>query len=271
LTTTYIISLAIQLAVVIAVVVIVLLLVRPGRSNERSELEIEMNRLHDDVAQVRESVVNSLASQSGMFRTELMNATKQLKQDQPSEIPGRLAQLEQVIASLGKRLQEMQQDVAQLSRRSGEAKQEFKQAVREETQPLRNQLLDLAESLPSQVKQVAGALEPAVNALEGKLGHKHQAAIDLTLLQLTSALSQTETRLADTARRQELLVTDVKSDLHDINNRLAELENLLRALRERAQPRDAAPLLAAASTPRDSAIPLPSRVPPGPGTSDPQV
>jgi DNA repair exonuclease SbcCD ATPase subunit len=260
-TTTYIISLAIQLAVVIAVVVIVLLLARPGRSGDRSELEIEMNRLHDDIASVRETLSSSLASQAGVFRAELKNTMEQFKQEQPDEIPTRLAQLEQVLGGLGKRLQELQQDMAGLTRRGADSAQEMKHIIREETQPLRNQLLDLANDLPTQVRQIAGALEPAVSALEGKLGDKHQAAIDLTLLQLTAALNQTETRLADTVRRQEVLVTEVKSDLSDIQRRLAELEPLLRSLTRPARAPDATVSHAGAS--RDSAIPLPSRVPPG--------
>lgn len=265
MTVTYIISLAVQLAVVIAVVVIVLLLARPGRSNEKSELEIEMNRLHDDIAAVRETLASSLANQAGAFRSELKSAVDQLKQSEPTEIPTRLAQLEQVLGSLGKRLQEMQQDVAGLTRRGADANQELKSLIREETQPLRNQLLDLADELPSQVRQVATALEPAMSALEGKLGNKHQAAIDLTLLQLTAALNQTETRLVDTVRRQEVLVNEVKSDLSDIQRRLAELDPLLRSLARPAHAPEATVSHLSAS--RDSAIPLPSRVPPG-GTSE---
>ncbi len=268
MTVTYIISLAIQLAVVVAVVVIVLLLARPSRSGDRSELEIEMNRLHDDIASVRETLANSLASQTSVFRSELKSTVDQLKQKQPDEVPARLTQLEQVLGGLGKRLQELQQDMAGLTRRSADSTQEMRHLIREETQPLRNQLLDLSDNLPAQVRQVAASLEPAVSALEGKLGDKHQAAIDLTLLQLTAALNQTETRLADTVRRQEVLVNEVKLDLSDIQRRLAELDPLFRSLARPAYAPDAAASRIGAS--RDSAIPLPSRVPPG-GSSEAQT
>jgi hypothetical protein len=261
LTVTYIISLAIQLAVVIAVVVIVLLLARPGRSEDRSEWEIEMSRLRDDIASVRETLASSFTIQAGVFRTELRSFVDELKPEQPDEVPARLAQLEQALGGLGKRLQELQQSMAGQTRRGADSAQELKRIIREETQPLRNQLLDLADDLPVQVRQIAGALEPAVSALEGKLGDKHQAAIDLSLLQLTAALNQTETRLADTVRRQEVVVNEVKSDLTDIQRRLAELEPVLRSLASPARASETAASQTGAS--RDSAIPLPSRVLPG--------
>lgn len=263
MTVTYIVSLAIQLAVVIAVVVIVLLLARPSRSGDQSELEIEMNRLHDDVASVRETLASSLASQAGVFRSELKNTVDQLKQERPDEVPARLTQLEQVLGGLGKRLQELQQDMAGLTRRGADSTQELRHLIREETQPLRNQLLDLSDDLPAQVRQVAASLEPAVSALEGKLGNKHQAAIDLTLLQLTAALNQTETRLADTVRRQEVLVAEIKSDLGDIHRHLAELEALVRAISKPAHAADTVLPHSDVGASRTSAIPLPERAQPG--------
>jgi chromosome segregation ATPase len=263
LTTTYLISLGIQLAVVIAVVVIVLLLARPNRSSdEHDELELLSSRLREEITSLRSSVASSLTSQTGVLKADFAAAAEQFAKSFPPGIPERLAQLESVLAELSKRVLEMQEDVAHVCSQSVDSIQEFKRIVHDEMQPFRQQLQDLEHSLPTQLKQLAGALEPTVQALEGKLGNRHQAAIDLTLLQLTGALSQTETRLADTSRRQEVLVLEVKSDLRDIQTRLAELALAIRALQSRLPSAEAATVFTAAS-PRDSAIPLPSRSEPG--------
>lgn len=265
MTVTYIISLAIQLAVVIAVVVIVLLLARPGRSEDRDELELGLSRLHDDITSVRSAVVSSLSSQTGVVKSDLSEAVQQFSRAFPPGISDRLAQLELVLTGLSKRVLEIQQEVAHARKTEGDPNQELKRLLREEVQPLRHQLQDLEDNLPTQVRQVAGILEPTVTALEGKLGTRHQAAIDVTLLQLTSALNQTEARLTATARQQEVLVTEVRADLRDVRDRLAEFGALLQMLPERMRAGSASPLPAES---RDSAIPLPDRVEPDPGTAD---
>ena len=170
-----------------------------------------------------------------------------------------------MLTGLSKRLLEIQQEVAHARKTEGEPNQELKRILREEIQPLRHQLQDLEDNLPAQVRQVAASLEPAVSALEGKLGTRHQAAINLTLLQLTSALNQTETRLTATARQQEVLVTEVRADLRDVRTRLAEFGTLLQLLPERMRASGASPLPADT---RDSAIPLPDRVESDPGSAD---
>lgn len=265
MTVTYIISLAIQLAVVIAVVVIVLLLARPGRSEDRDELELGLNRLHDDITSVRSAVVSSLSNQTGVVKSDLAQAVEQFSKAFPLGIPERLAQLELVLTGLSKRVQEIQQDVAHAGKTEGEPSQELKRILREEVQPLRHQLQNLEDNLPAQIRQVAGALEPAVTALEGKLGTRHQAAIDLVQLQVTSALNQTEARLTATAQQQEVLVTEVRADLRDVRTRLAEFGTQLQLLPERMRAGGASPI---PIDTRDSAIPLPDRVEPEPGSAD---